>query len=168
MAKIRIPGLRHLCDYISYTKKGVQIGKYCVIRNVLFSGKAKIDPYCRIIGVQKITIGLNFYANCGCHFLGEIEIGDDVMIGPKTIIWTRDHKYNDLSIAMNVQGHIYKKVVIEDDVWIGAGVIVLKGVKIAKGSVVAAGSVVTKDVEAYSVVAGNPAKKIKIRAKVNN
>ena len=52
-------------------------------------------------------------------------------------------------------------IVIEDDVWIGTGSIILPGVKIGKGAVVAAGSVVTKDVEAFTVVAGNPAKFLK-------
>jgi acetyltransferase-like isoleucine patch superfamily enzyme len=156
-------GISRLYAFISRKKKRVKIGKSCVISNVSFSGKARIDSYCRIIGVPRITIGLNFYANCGCHFLGEIAIGNDVMIGPKTIIWTRDHKFDDLSLPMNTQGHAYKKVLIEDDVWIGAGAIILKGVRIAKGSIVAAGSVVTKDVEAYSIVAGNPARKIKMR-----
>jgi acetyltransferase-like isoleucine patch superfamily enzyme len=55
------------------------------------------------------------------------------------------------------------KVIIEDDVWIGYGSIVLSGVKIGRGSIVAAGSVVTKDIEPYSIVAGNPAKLIRKR-----
>ena len=54
-------------------------------------------------------------------------------------------------------------VVVEDDVWIGSRVYIMSGVKIGRGSVVAAGSVVTKDVEAYTVVGGIPAKKIKDR-----
>jgi maltose O-acetyltransferase len=54
-------------------------------------------------------------------------------------------------------------VIIEDDVWIGARVIILPGVKIGKGSIVGAGAVVTKDVEPYSIVAGVPAKLIRKR-----
>jgi acetyltransferase-like isoleucine patch superfamily enzyme len=54
-------------------------------------------------------------------------------------------------------------IVIEDDVWIGLGSIVLSGVKIGIGSIIAAGSVVTKDVEPYSIYGGNPAKKIRNR-----
>jgi acetyltransferase-like isoleucine patch superfamily enzyme len=52
------------------------------------------------------------------------------------------------------------KVTVGDDVWIGFGAIILSGVTIGEGSVIAAGSVVTKDVEAYAVVGGNPARKI--------
>lgn len=54
-------------------------------------------------------------------------------------------------------------IIIEDDVWIGTDVIIMSGVKIGKGSVVAAGSIVTKNVEPYSIVGGNPAKLIKKR-----
>ncbi len=54
-------------------------------------------------------------------------------------------------------------VVIEEDVWVGANVIILKGVTIGRGSVIAAGSIVTKNVEPYSIYAGVPARKIKER-----
>ena len=56
-----------------------------------------------------------------------------------------------------------KPVIIENDVWIGANVIILPGVTIHEGSIIAAGAVVTKDVECYTIVAGNPAKVIKKR-----
>lgn len=62
---------------------------------------------------------------------------------------------------MMLQGDI----IIDDDVWIGAGAIILTGVTIGKGSVIAAGSIVTKDVEPYTIVGGNPAKLIKKRVK---
>lgn len=55
------------------------------------------------------------------------------------------------------------KVIIEDDVWLGTGAIILKGVTIGRGSVIAAGALVTKDVPPYSIVGGLPAKVIKMR-----
>lgn len=55
------------------------------------------------------------------------------------------------------------KIIVEDEVWIGNGAIILSGIKIGRGSIVAAGSVVTKDIEPYSIVGGNPAKLIKYR-----
>ena len=56
-----------------------------------------------------------------------------------------------------------KKVIVEDDVWIGRSAIIMPGVKIGKGSIVGAGSVVTKDIEPFSVVGGVPSKLIKKR-----
>ena len=54
-------------------------------------------------------------------------------------------------------------IVVEDDVWIGYGAIIMSGVTIANGCIIAAGSIVTKDTEPYSIYAGNPAKKVKDR-----
>ncbi len=67
----------------------------------------------------------------------------------------RDRDYNWKGLA--------SKVIIEDDVWVGFGAIILSGVKIGKGAIIAAGSVVIKDVEPYSIVGGNPAQFIKYR-----
>jgi len=143
-------------------RKGIIIYNNVTFSNVEFKGKAKIEPYCRLSGDPKIIIGDNFYINANCHLLGEIKIGNDVMIGPQTIIWGRDHgmKKNEL---MRLQPHVKKPIVIEDDVWIGANVTILKGVKISKGAVVGAGSVVIKDVPEYAVVVGNPAKVVRHR-----
>ncbi len=58
---------------------------------------------------------------------GNVEIGKDVLIGPFVKIWSSNHKFDNPSININKQGHEYKKVIIEDNVWLGAGVIVLSG-----------------------------------------
>lgn len=93
-----------------------------------------------------------------------VTIGNHVMMGPECLIYTRNHNYSSTKVPMCFQGfNEYKPVVIGDDVWIGGRVIILPGVKVGKGSVIGAGSIVTKDVEPYSIVAGNPAKKIKKR-----
>jgi len=94
---------------------------------------------------------------------GEIIIGNNVLIGPRVDIITYMHKYQDRDKLIKEQGDVVKDIIIEDDVWIGAGSIILAGVKIRKGAVIGAGSVVTKDVDEYSVVVGVPAKKIKER-----
>lgn len=142
--------------------KGVTIHNNTVFSNVNFKGKAKVEPYCRMIGDPAITIGDDFYLNSNCHLLGEITIGKHVMIGPKTVIWGRDHGM-DLGQPMKHQKHHKSPIVIKDDVWIGANVTVLKGVTIESGAVIAAGSVVVKNVPKNNIVAGNPAKTIKIR-----
>ena len=143
-------------------RKGVIIYNNCSFSGVKFKGKALIEPYCRIFGDPLITVGNSFYMNSGCHILGDIIIGDNVLFGPKVVIWGRDHgiKKNKL---IREQENIKKTVVIGNDVWIGANVTVIKGVTIGDGVVIGAGSVVTKDIPEYAVAVGNPARVIKYR-----
>lgn len=143
-------------------KRGVKISPKALVLGVEFKGTAEVSEYTRLIGNPRITIGDNFYVNVGCHFLGEIEIGADVAIGPKVVFWGRDHGI-ELGKTMRAQGHFDAKISVGDDVWIGANVTVLKGVTLSSGCVVGAGSVVTKDVPSNAIVAGNPAKVIKCR-----
>ena len=162
MPKSFVNRIRQVLYRINQRKYGVLIYNNTVIKNVIFAGKAKIEPYCRIIGDPQINIGSNFYLNSNCHLYGDITIGDNVMIGPKTIFWGRDHGMA-IDVPMNTQAHIIGKISVGNDVWIGAGAILLKGVNIGNGSVIGAGSVVTRDVPEYAVVVGNPAKVIKYR-----
>lgn len=111
-----------------------------------------------------IVIGNNSGLGINCKVRGPLTIGDDVMMGPDVMIFVSNHQTSRTDIPMRGQGSTSRKrVIIEDDVWIGARVIILPGVKIGKGSIIGAGAVVTKDVPQYSVVAGNPAKIIKSR-----
>jgi acetyltransferase-like isoleucine patch superfamily enzyme len=148
---------------LDYKHNKIKIGKRCKISPQIAIGpNSKFEDYCRFIADPRIIIGKNFYANAFCHVLGEITFGDNVLLGPRVVIWGRDHGLRKDTL-IRLQPHISKKIVIMDDVWIGAGAIILKGVTIGTGAVVAAGAVVTKDVESYSIVAGVPAKKIKER-----
>ena len=100
-------------------------------------------------------------------------IGKKVLFGPKPTIITGDHRIDILGKYMTdvtveekfVDGvNVYDlPVVIEDDVWCGANVTILKGVTIGHGSVVAAGAVVTKSFPPYSIIGGIPAKLLKMR-----
>jgi len=100
--------------------------------------------------------------NCEVH--GPVTIGNQVMMAPEVVIYTRGHEFSDRSIPMIDQGDTKAKpVAIGDDVWIGRRVIILPGVTIGQGAIIAAGAVVTKDVPPYYVVGGNPAKIIKER-----
>lgn len=93
-----------------------------------------------------------------------VSIGSDVMMGPDCCIFTSNHCFSRLDIPMREQGFTKpNEVIIGDDVWIGARVIILPGVHIGKGSILGAGSVVTHDVDEYTIVGGNPARFIKHR-----
>ena len=101
-----------------------------------------------------ITISQVFVRN-----RGKLSLGDRVSIGPNVTL-----VLNSGANASRIRSHIQEKkaeIVIKADVWIGAGAIVLPDVTIGEGAVVGAGAVVTKDVEPYTVVAGNPARVIR-------
>ena len=91
--------------------------------------------------------------------VGKIIIGDHVLIGPNTGIYTAIHPTDPEIRANGIQKA--KPIIIEDKAWIGGSVTILPGVKIGYGSIIGAGSVVTKDIEEMSIAAGNPAKVIR-------
>lgn len=107
---------------------------------------------------KNITIGRDVFINSGCHFQdqGGITIKDGSLIGHNVVLATINH---DLSPLKNRENH-YAPIVIEDHVWIGSNATILPGVTIGRWSVVAAGAVVSKDVEAFTIVGGVPAKEI--------
>lgn len=101
-----------------------------------------------------ITITQNFTGE-----RGRMELGDRVSIGPKCTFILMSHPNSS-----QIRKYIRWKpafIKIENDVWIGAGAIVLPGITIGEGAIVGAGAVVTKDVPAHAVVAGNPARVIR-------
>jgi acetyltransferase-like isoleucine patch superfamily enzyme len=92
---------------------------------------------------------------------GGIRIGDRVYTSPLVQLAAVDHVFSDPTRPFVEQGITAKGIVVEDDVWIGAGAIVTDGVRIGRGAVVAAGAVVTTDVPPHTVVAGIPAEVVK-------
>jgi acetyltransferase-like isoleucine patch superfamily enzyme len=118
----------------------------------------------------KIHIGNNVYIGEYSILTSneEIEIGDNVLISPHNVIVDFNHIYEDIGQPVNKQGVIARKITIQEGVWIGSGSKILIGVTVGKGAVVGAGSVVTKDVPAFHVVVGNPAKIIKRRSKLSS
>lgn len=98
-----------------------------------------------------------------------LTIGRKVIFGPRPTIITGDHRTDIIGkyiIDVTVQEKLQENdqpVVIEDDVWCGANVTILKGVTIGRGSVVAAGAVVTKSFPPYSIIGGVPARLLKMR-----
>lgn len=134
--------------------KGVHIGRrgYFTYKNIF------IGDYS--------SVGLDAMFMCT---RAKIRIGKKVMFGPHVFMITGGHRTDMIGRYMIDVLNSEKRpeddrdIVVEDDVWIGANSIILKGVRIGQGSVIAAGSVVTKDVAPYSIVAGVPAKQIKMR-----
>jgi acetyltransferase-like isoleucine patch superfamily enzyme len=94
---------------------------------------------------------------------GGVRIGRNVLIGQRVSFHSENHLFDRMDAPIRAQGVIRRGIVVEDDCWLGAGVIVTDGVTIGRGSVVAAGSVVTHDVAPYNVVGGAPARFIRSR-----
>jgi acetyltransferase-like isoleucine patch superfamily enzyme len=92
---------------------------------------------------------------------GGVTIGDRVYTSPLVQIIAVNHVFNDPTRPFVEQGITAEGIVIEDDIWIGAGAIICDGVRIGKGAVVAAGAVVAEDVLPHTVVAGVPARMVK-------
>ncbi|HPQ27813.1 MAG TPA: acyltransferase [Desulfobacteraceae bacterium] len=124
-----------------------------------------IEPRVNFIRMSQTSIGDNSGIGYG-SFVGLTTIGKDVMMADEVMIISGNHHFDRTDIPMRLQGGEDQRVVIEDDVWIGARVIILPGRRIGKGSILGAGSVITCDVEPYSVMGGNPARLIRRRSPV--
>lgn len=146
------------------------IGKH----NILFGKTSTFGRGTVFYAPNRMTIGENVYIGKYCSLETDIEIGNDVLIGNNVgLIGKYDHDYSCLGKSIKDspwigdENYQFKgkglKIVIENDVWIGYGSIVVSGVHIGRGAIVAAGSVVLKDVAPYSIVAGNPAREISKR-----
>ncbi|WP_053989922.1 DapH/DapD/GlmU-related protein [Mangrovimonas sp. TPBH4] len=127
------------------------------------SDKTFIENKVYIGNGKKVSIGKDVQINENVFIQGAI-IGNYVMIAPNVSLLANMHNHDRTDIPMAKQGKkVDNPVIIEDDVWLGRNVIVMPGIKIEKGSIIAAGAVVTKNVPAYTVYGGIPAKFIKNR-----
>lgn len=97
------------------------------------------------------------------HGAGGLDIGDAVGIGPRVTLLTSEHNLEDRVIPVLHGKLLFQPVTIGDGADIGAGSVVLPGVSIGEGAVVGAGAVVTRDIPAYSIAAGNPARVLRKR-----
>jgi acetyltransferase-like isoleucine patch superfamily enzyme len=133
----------------------VAIGDRCAIR-----------PYSQLYTMGgSITIGARCSVNpyCVLYGTGGLTIGNFVRIAAHTVIVPSMHRFDRRDLPICEQGSSADGIVIEDDVWIGAGVTILDGVRIGTGAVVAAGAVVTKDVAPFAIAGGVPARTIRQR-----
>ena len=110
---------------------------------------------------EYITTGKNFFVNYNCKLMdgGKITFGDDVLIGPDCTFVTAHHPVDPDKRLAGIQQ--FKPITVGNNVWFGAGVLVLPGVTIGDHCVIGAGSVVNKDIPSHTMAAGNPCKVIK-------
>lgn len=119
------------------------------------------EPTFRCEFGYNISIGDNFYANFDCVMLdgGGIEIGNNVLFGPRVGIYTSNHA---IDATERVNGACYAKPVkIGNNVWIGGGVQINQGITIGDNTIIGSGSVVTKSIPANVIAAGVPCKVIR-------
>jgi acetyltransferase-like isoleucine patch superfamily enzyme len=114
-----------------------------------------------------VCIGADTHIQAGSNlkgFLGSVIIGSNVQVAPNCGFSPYEHNFEERSLPIKSQGiRSGGDIVLEDDVWLGLGVKVLEGVRIGRGAVIGAGAVVTKDIPAYAVAVGVPARVICIR-----
>lgn len=113
---------------------------------------------------QDLIIGEYSSIGPGCWISPNVVIGRYVLFAPNVVVVGADHRFDLPGVPMMFSGRpTLKQTVIEDDVWVGYGVIIIAGIRIGRGAIVAAGAVVTKDVPPYEIWGGIPARKISER-----
>lgn len=139
--------LLQLYGYLTFGKRVYIWGWFTVVnaKNVHLGRRCAINHGVFLLGRDEITIGNNVILSANCMLL---DTGLDL-----------EHY---LDVKTPNKSHVKSYIRIEDNVWVGAGAIILPGVTIRKNSIVGAGAVVTKDVPEGVVVAGNPARIIRV------
>jgi acetyltransferase-like isoleucine patch superfamily enzyme len=112
-------------------------------------------------GVGNVIIGENSRVGISNVIIGPVTIGNNVILAQNIVMSGLNHGYEDINLPIHKQAVTMQPILIEDDSWIGANVVVTSGVTIGKHSVIAAGAVVTKSVPPFSIAVGNPARVIK-------
>ena len=113
---------------------------------------------------KDLVAGEYSYIGPGCLIGAKVQLGPYVMIGPRVSIVGGDHVYDKPGTPIIFSGRpTLESTIIEADAWIGCGAILIAGVRVGRGAIVAAGAVVTKDVSAYEIHGGVPARKISER-----
>ncbi|MDO5535990.1 MAG: acyltransferase [Desulfovibrionaceae bacterium] len=126
---------------------GVRVGRHCILTaqngELVLGERTALSP--------NVNVGADD---------GSIVIGPRTAVGMGTVLRCSNHRIDRLDIPMMDQGHTPGRIVIGEDVWIGANCVITPDVTIGRGAVVGAGAVVTRDVEPYAIVAGVPARVI--------
>jgi len=156
---------------------GVSIGANVTIDSLSFRGvrlgdNSTIDDYAVLRGsgvVRHLGEGIDIGARSaiGAYNVvlgqGGVFIGDDCLFGPNVTVLSENHNFQDIERPIRTQGETRLPTNIGNDVWVGAGAVILGGSQIGDGVVVAAGAVVRGEIEPYTIVAGVPARHIRSR-----
>jgi len=136
--------------------EGIVIGNHVIInRNCIVTSKS---------GKIKIGAGTSLGSNSVIASLSGVELGDDVIMAGNCYLSAGAYHYKDKSLPIMSQGTYSKgPIIIKNHAWIGTGAIILDGVTVGEGAVIGAGAVVTKDVPDFAIVAGVPAKVLRLR-----
>jgi len=159
--------------YKFYLSFGYIPPDWCIvndIKNIKIGNGFTMGHGCKLFcqdSDSKIIIGnrvsFNHDVSINADGNGTIVLGDNTIIGPNTVLRASNHKYELLDTPVRDQGHAPGNIIIGQNVWLGANVVILPDVTIGDNVIVGAGSVVTKDIEDDLIVAGVPAIKINKR-----
>lgn len=141
-------------------RAGVEIGK-----------NVRICSSVRIIGDGKLSIGDNSWIGpqtlISCSSPAEVKLGSNTDIAPKVYIGTGSHEIDMIGLHSAGKG-VNSSIIIEDGVWICAGVFLLPGVRVGNKSIIGAGSVVTNNIPKFSLGVGNPCRIVKEYNAIDN
>jgi acetyltransferase-like isoleucine patch superfamily enzyme len=154
--------LDEACEIVGLSRRGIVFGDRCTVGRF-----ATIQPTNKLMGEigegmrvgDRSNIGPFSYIGCS----GYVDIGSDVLMGPRVTLIAENHVFDDAGMAIKTQGVRREEIRVENDCWLGTGTIVLAGVTIGRGSVIAAGSVVNSDIPPFSVAGGVPARVLRRR-----
>lgn len=162
---VSIKGIKYWIKLWAYIMVNMVMGQ----RKAKIGKNSKVHPTVILRQAERIEIGENCLLNHNNVLqagkeCGKIKIGNYVHTGANVMVFAFNHSIDDIDTPSILQDYYDADVIIEDDVWIGAGSVILAGVTIGKGCVIGANSVVTKDIPPYSIATGVPAKVIKTRS----
>jgi len=162
-------------DYLYFERTGTLLPKNCIvkgIKNIQIGKGFTIGTGCKLYAqdgqnnteiIIEDRVSLNYDVSINADCGGKITIGKDTIIGPGTVIRASNHRFDNINVPIRDQGHVPGIIKIGNNVWLGAGVILLPNISIGNNTIIGAGSVVTKDIPENVIAVGVPAAVIKSR-----